>query len=635
MPGGGTTQSGAFRFPYEFTDVAYEIRRKLEAMGLGQDWERLLDDFMALYMDRDRALEDYTTAAAGSILFATVAGDGTGDFTTIKAAIEDVGTHGAVATSSAVIFVKPYDNSGLGYDEDGLGEIATAANVNITVWAGTFGTQNRQIWSTDGFASTNLDSLGITLAGFTITLPALKALLNNTANWSGNVDVTIENCIITAASTTYGLMAPTRTGGNWYVNNSSVPWLKHGGTITNSGGAARSMVANFHNSTVILGSTAGTSILTHSSADSSLAEFVFDNCVISFANLSCAIEVHGSFSSGRNSNRWAMTNCAQSGVGSGFTNSMTFSRMNFHCDGFYVHHDAESSGPGLSIVLDSLNDGSSSNRMGTWTLTGLAHSGLNVTVTDDSLTSLVSPDIAPGQVNGHLLSLTLNCSSALVDVTVNQANANVAPITIGGDYNVVRAAVRYMSAAAGVGPALTVTGHDNRIELTAYNLTTPYEDFGYNNIINGGISGTPLTTSIVDAKGDLLVGLSDNEIRRLGVGTADQRLTADSAQELGIKWSNPTFFTFDANGDLLLGTGDNTYVRVPLGAANRVLRAQPSLVGGGVSWDYQRTLQNRLTANQASLETDTAGWTAETGCTIARNATQASHGTASLEITKT
>lgn len=630
----GTTSGGAFRYPYEFTAIAEEIRVKLDGLGMGNDWARLLDDFTAHIMDRDRALEDYTTANTGSILFSTVDGNGDGDFTTIKAAIEAVGTHGTGNTSSAVIFVKPYNNSGNGYDEDGLGEIANAANVNITVWAGTFGTQNRQIWSTDGFASTNLDSLGITLVGFTISMPANKALLNNTANWSGNVDVNIENCSISAASTTYGLMAPTRTGGNWYVNNSTVPWMKHGATITNSGGFARSMVAVFHNSTVVLGSTAGTSAITHSSTDSSLCEMAFDNCEIAFASLSVAIAITGSFSSGRNSNRWDMTNCFQSGIGSGHNNTITLTRMNFHCDGFYSQHDAESTGPGLSIVLDSLNDGSSSNRMGTWTMTGLAHSGLNLTVTDDTLTSLVTPDIAPGQVNGHLLSLTLDCSSTLVDVTVNQANAGVPSISIGGDYNVVRAAVRYMSASAGSGPALTVTGHDNRIELTAYNLTTPYTDFGYNNVINGGISGTALTTSIVDAKGDLLVGLSDNEIRRLGVGSTNQRLTADSAETLGIKWANPTFFAFDANGDLLLGTGDNTYIRIPVGANNRLLRAHSDIVGGGVSWDYQRTLQNRLTANQASLETDTTGWAAETGCTIARITSTSSHGSASLEITK-
>jgi hypothetical protein len=46
---------------------------------------------------------------------------------------------------------------------------------------------------------------------------------------------------------------------------------------------------------------------------------------------------------------------------------------------------------------------------------------------------------------------------------------------------------------------------------------------------------------------------------------------------------------------------------------------------------YGRT--NFLTANQASLETDTTGWTATTNCSIARSTSQSSSGTASLALT--
>ena len=46
-----------------------------------------------------------------------------------------------------------------------------------------------------------------------------------------------------------------------------------------------------------------------------------------------------------------------------------------------------------------------------------------------------------------------------------------------------------------------------------------------------------LTTTIVDAKGDLLVGTADDTIGRIAVGTNDYVLTADSTASTGVKWA--------------------------------------------------------------------------------------------------
>lgn len=46
-----------------------------------------------------------------------------------------------------------------------------------------------------------------------------------------------------------------------------------------------------------------------------------------------------------------------------------------------------------------------------------------------------------------------------------------------------------------------------------------------------------VSKSVIDAKGDLLIGLSNDTVDNLGVGSDNFVLTADSTQTLGIKWA--------------------------------------------------------------------------------------------------
>lgn len=87
-------------------------------------------------------------------------------------------------------------------------------------------------------------------------------------------------------------------------------------------------------------------------------------------------------------------------------------------------------------------------------------------------------------------------------------------------------------------------------------------DVGLGNVDNTSDANKPVSTatqtaldgkvdeSLIDAKGDLIVGTADNTPARLAVGTNGQVLTADSAQTGGVKWADAS----GGGGDAIVGT---------------------------------------------------------------------------------
>jgi len=71
------------------------------------------------------------------------------------------------------------------------------------------------------------------------------------------------------------------------------------------------------------------------------------------------------------------------------------------------------------------------------------------------------------------------------------------------------------------------------------------------------LEGDPMAyvpLSVIDAKGDLIVGTADNTATRKPIGADDTVLTADSAEITGTKWAKPRFVTY-----LVFGTEEQTY----------------------------------------------------------------------------
>jgi hypothetical protein len=97
------------------------------------------------------------------------------------------------------------------------------------------------------------------------------------------------------------------------------------------------------------------------------------------------------------------------------------------------------------------------------------------------------------------------------------------------------------------------------------------------------------TDQVWDAKGDLAVGSGADTANRLIVGSNNQVLTADSAQTLGVKWATPTAATvaadtlWNAKGDLAVASANDTGARLGVGSNNQVLQAD-STQTLGVKW---------------------------------------------------
>jgi hypothetical protein len=104
-------------------------------------------------------------------------------------------------------------------------------------------------------------------------------------------------------------------------------------------------------------------------------------------------------------------------------------------------------------------------------------------------------------------------------------------------------------------------------------------------------SGLLIPKSLVDAKGDLLVGSADDTVIRKAVGTDGQVLTADAASAGGLQWATPMPTLAVATGQYIGGIGSPSNVAFVPGNQAR-----------GVPFKLERqTTFDRIAINVATL----------------------------------
>ena len=95
--------------------------------------------------------------------------------------------------------------------------------------------------------------------------------------------------------------------------------------------------------------------------------------------------------------------------------------------------------------------------------------------------------------------------------------------------------------------------------------------------------------TLVNAKGDLIVGTADNVVTNLAVGTNNYALVADSTQTAGVKWAVPTdttkiaLSTVTAKGDVIAATASGAVTNIAVGSSLQTF-IPDSTQTAGVRW---------------------------------------------------
>lgn len=115
-------------------------------------------------------------------------------------------------------------------------------------------------------------------------------------------------------------------------------------------------------------------------------------------------------------------------------------------------------------------------------------------------------------------------SAAAYDVSAQNWATQLSTPVAGGEYSAKYHAQAAATSATSAASSASAAATSATSAATSASLAAT--------IVASAVSGT-----LIDAKGDLLVGTADDTVARLPVGTNGYLLTADSAQSSGIKWA--------------------------------------------------------------------------------------------------
>ena len=148
-------------------------------------------------------------------------------------------------------------------------------------------------------------------------------------------------------------------------------------------------------------------------------------------------------------------------------------------------------------------------------------------------------------------------SAAAYDISAQNWATQLSTPVAGGEYSAKYHAQAAATSATSAATSASSAATSASSAATSASLAAT--------IVAGAVSGT-----LIDAKGDLLVGTANDTVARLPIGTDTYILTADSTQTSGIKWSAPSTadITSVTAGTGLSGGGTSGDVTVSLNTSS-------------------------------------------------------------------
>jgi hypothetical protein len=206
--------------------------------------------------------------------------------------------------------------------------------------------------------------------------------------------------------------------------------------------------------------------------------------------------------------------------------------------------------------------------------------GTNITLTVNDGADTITIDASGGGLSQEQIEDFLDTfivDGANITTTYNDA-ANTLTFAVSGltSANIsdfAEAARDTLGTALTAGTGITITPNDGADTIT--------------------VATSAILPTIVDAKGDLIVGTAADTVSRLAVGTNNYVLTADSAESTGVKWAavagrgvptGATALTYDAGWSRTLPTDTSGSTTLPTGLSRLGTSGYVKGVSGSSLW---------------------------------------------------
>jgi len=239
-----------------------------------------------------------------------------------------------------------------------------------------------------------------------------------------------------------------------------------------------------------------------------------------------------------------------------------------------------------------------------------------VTVTPRPILNIVGGTFADDAVNG-ITTITLN-SSAMFTRWIK--------VAVGGETSLSGTDDNSVTLSYTPGYELVILNGINLIRGIDYVGTTGTSITGLSALVAGDVVEIMsfVSTAVADTvqsttfttKGDILVGTGNNAYTRVGIGSNNQVLMADSNQASGVKWASATITPQSISSNVTLVAGNRYFVNTSA-ARTLTLPASPSLNdeiqildASGTANTYNITVSrngNLINGNAGNLIVDTAG----------------------------